>query len=206
MEWNDPAFAMRGRTHEELQAIIKDDLVIYIIKSLIESLFGGLWVLVLGSIFFGLKDFLRICWFGFRDTRDMRTFNYLRGAGDRMRVGAFIAVVMTITLIMLVNEAGRRVLSYGAVTFLLGFSVYYIGWSGALFKKTGVYAELDQEERQEDRETEIDRTTGDDNHESIAEIEVLQQRNTAQNDEANQGDESDLLQKTKRNKKKAKRS
>jgi hypothetical protein len=143
MEWNDPAFRMRGRTSQEIKEAFKDDMVIYIMKTLLESLFGGLWILVLVSIAFGVKDILRITFFGFKDPKESRTFSYLRGAGDRMRVVGFFVIVLVITAVMLRDEQGRRVMSYGTVSFLFGFACYHLFYSGAIYNKKGLEAEIE---------------------------------------------------------------
>lgn len=147
MEWNDPAFAMRGRSHQELQAIMKDDMVIYIMKTLLESIFGGLWLLVLVAISVGLKDIVRISLFGFSDSKEHRTFRNLQNSSDRVRLGAFFLIVLTITVVMLRSESGRRMLSYGSLTFLLCSAFYYLYFSDALYQKKGAFAGLN--DRQE---------------------------------------------------------
>lgn len=143
MEPTDPAFAMRGRTNQQLMDAFKDDMLIYIMRSIIESVFGGLWLFLLLTVGFALASMVRVWVYGFKDDRERREHRYMQEMQTRKSVSIFFCFIFIITVILLTNDIGRRVLGYGAVAFIFGAAVYHCFVSDILYAKRGVYRHIE---------------------------------------------------------------
>ena len=149
MEPTDPAFAMRGRTNDELVAAFKDDMLIYIFRVGIESIFGGLWLLLLLTVGYALANIVRVWMYGFKDEKERRQQHYIQDLHTQTSILIFFCIVLIITTVLLSTEIGRRVLSFGTVAFIFGTSAYFFFCSDMIYTKKGIYREIEENMAQE---------------------------------------------------------
>jgi len=117
-----------GRTHAELMALIADDLTINIFKHFIEAAFGGLWLFLLFTVGAGLKDIIEIVMRGGIAPKERKAMGYLEDRSVQLSLVFFFTVVSGITVILLLTERGRSVLSSGTVVFIVGWMIYSVFW------------------------------------------------------------------------------
>jgi hypothetical protein len=116
-----------GRTKEEFDEYMKNDLLISIMKALLQGSFGGLWIFLLFTTTMGAYTYTKDLLGGLSTEELNRKYRLFRKTEARVKLAVFIALQLLGTGIFLCLPIGRSILSNGVVVFALGYIVY-VNW------------------------------------------------------------------------------
>lgn len=114
------------RTYADVKEFLQTDPTVRVMRSGIEGIFGGLWILLILTVSLAFKEVLRIWIFGFRDEKEKRSLRYFAETKNRVTVTIFCLIIYLISGLLLFTPEGKRIVSNGIVIFLFGATVYMV--------------------------------------------------------------------------------
>lgn len=114
------------RTYADVKEFLQTDPTIRVMKSGIEGIFGGLWILLLVTVSFAFAEVVRVWVFGFKDEKEQRKLRYFADRKNRITITLFCIIVYVITVLLFLTAEGKRIISNGTVIFLFGATIYMV--------------------------------------------------------------------------------
>jgi hypothetical protein len=131
-----------GRTKEEFDEYLKNDLLISIMKGIMQGIFGGIWIFLLFTTITAAYHFGRDLLRELPKAELDRKYRYFKKNDTRVKLVIFMAIQLLSTAILLCLPIGRTILSNGVVVFALAYIVY-INWPASKQKQDEYQLERD---------------------------------------------------------------
>ena len=87
------------RTYADVKEFLQTDPTIRVMKSGIEGIFGGLWILLLVTVSFAFAEVVRVWVFGFKDEKEQRKLRYFADRKNRITITLFCIITNAITTV-----------------------------------------------------------------------------------------------------------
>lgn len=114
------------RTYADVKEFLQTDPTVRVMRSGVEGIFGGLWILLILTVSLAFKEVIRIWIFGFKDEKEKRSLRYFAETKNRVTVTIFCFIIYLISGLLLFTPEGKRIISNGIVIFLFGATIYMV--------------------------------------------------------------------------------
>ena len=120
-------YEMISQSQREFEENMRNDVVVRTLRFTVETVFGSLWILLILALALTVRDILWICWRGFKNEAEKRAYRHLTERQTQFSIFFLTVIVSMITVVLFGHtDMCRRMLTQGAVLFVVGAAVYLL--------------------------------------------------------------------------------